>query len=196
MDTFNWRVLTYPSSVIDYVRVVLLCAGVFSHFQGNALGFVVLVTLSSVLDMVDGALARRLGHDSRFGEAFDFGIDIVTHTVLWTFSGFPFAPVMIVLEWGAGFSVLYLSVRQGDHWKNVLVQMPVKLVQRYFANRQRNWLAAWAGVSHFVFRMVWYLGYGETWLNDVFLPGIILFEVVTAYMIWIAWRVWSLKRDV
>jgi phosphatidylglycerophosphate synthase len=159
------------------------------------MGFVVLVTLSTVLDLVDGTVARRMGHDSRFGEAFDFGIDIVTHTVLWTLSGFPFAPVMIALEWGAGVSVLYLSVREGDHWKNVLTRIPVKLVQTYFGNRQRNWLAAWAGVSHFAFRMAWYLGYGERWVSDVFLPGIILFEVVTAYLIWIAWRVRFSARE-
>ncbi|MBT5829747.1 MAG: CDP-alcohol phosphatidyltransferase family protein [Candidatus Latescibacteria bacterium] len=191
----NWRVLIYPSTVIDYVRVMLLGAGVFCHFKGDAIGFVVLVTLSSVLDMSDGALARRLGHDSRFGEVFDFAIDIVTHTILWTLSGFPFAPVMIALEWGAGVSVLYLSVRQGDHWKNVLVQVPVKLMQYYFANRQRNVLATFAGVSHFGFRVGWYLGYGETWPTDIFVPGIILFEVVTAYMIWVAWRMRAAKQD-
>lgn len=195
MGGLNWRVLVYPSTMIDYVRVVLLGAGVWCHVEGNAFGFVILVTLSSVLDMIDGALARRLGHDSRFGEVFDFAIDIVTHTVLWTLSGFPFAPLMIALEWGAGLSAFYLSIRQGDHWKNVLVQMPVKLVQYYFANRQRNWLAAWAGVSHFAFRIAWYLGYGETWKSDIFIPGIILFEVVTAYMIWIAWRMRTVKQD-
>ena len=189
MNAFDWRVLIYPSTLIDYLRVMLLGGGVCCHFEGSEMGFVALVTLSCALDMVDGSVARRLGHDSRFGEAFDFGIDIVTHTVLWMFSGFPFAPVMIALEWGAGVAVLYLSVRHGEHWKNVLVHMPVKLVQKYFENRQRNVLAAWAGVSHFAFRMAWYLGYGETWASDVFLPGIILFEVVTAYMIWIAWRV-------
>jgi hypothetical protein len=67
-------------------------------------------------------------------------------------------------------------------------------LRRYFANRQRNWLAAWAGVSHFGFRFAWYLGYGETWVSDVTLPGIILFELVSAYMVWIPIRAWFYSR--
>ncbi|MGA1199397.1 MAG: CDP-alcohol phosphatidyltransferase family protein [Candidatus Latescibacterota bacterium] len=189
MGSFNTQLLYCPSTIIDYVRVVLLGIGIGCHGLGNEIGFVGFVMLSSVLDMVDGMLARRLGQTSRFGEVLDFCIDLITHTVLWGLSGFPFAPVMIFLEWGAGVSMFWLSVKQREHWKTTLATINVKLIERYFANRQRNVLAAFAGVSHFGFRIAWYLGYGEMWPADIFLPGVILFEVVTAYMIWIAWRV-------
>lgn len=189
MGAFNAQLLYCPSTIIDYVRVLFLGVGIWCHGVGYEIGFVGFVMLSSVLDMVDGTLARRLGQTSRFGEVLDFCIDLVTHTVLWVLSGFPFAPVMIVLEWGAGVSMFWLSAKQKEHWKTTLATVQVKLIQRYFANRQRNVLAAFAGISHFGFRVAWYLGYGEKWPADIFLPGIILFEVVTAYMIWIAWRV-------
>lgn len=186
------QVLWYPSTLIDMLRLLLLGMGVYCHIQEWAYGFVGLIAVSSLLDMVDGEVARRLGQTSRLGACLDFGIDLCTHTLLWVLSGFPFAPVMILLEWAAGFSVSYLSFQRNVHWKDVMATINVKLVQRYFANGQRNWLAGIAGVSHFGFRIAWYLGYGETWYGDVFVPGIIVFEVVTAYMIWIAWRV----RDV
>ena len=189
MSAFNAQLLYCPSTIIDYVRIICLGVGIWCHGLGNEIGFVGFVMLSSVLDMVDGTLARRLGHTSRFGEVLDFGIDLVTHTVLWVLSGFPFAPVMIVLEWGAGVSMFWLSAKQKEHWKTTLANINVKLIQRYFENRQRNVLAVFAGISHFGFRIAWYLGYGEMWPADIFLPGVILFEVVTAYMIWIAWRV-------
>jgi len=189
MGKFIVRLLFYPSTIIDCVRLLFLGVGIWCHGLGYEMGFVGFVMLSCVLDMVDGMLARRLGQTSRFGEVLDFGIDLVTHTVLWVLSGFPFAPVMILLEWGAGMSMLWLSAKQKEHWKTTLATMHIKLIQRYFANHQRNVLAAFAGISHFGFRIMWYLGYGEKWPADIFLPGIILFEVITAYMIWIAWRV-------
>ncbi len=189
MGHFNVQLLYCPSTIIDYVRVCLLGVGIWCHGVGNEMGFVGFVMVSSLLDLVDGMLARRLGQTSRFGEVLDFCIDLVTHTVLWVLSGFPFAPVMILLEWGAGVSMFWLSAKQKEHWKTTLATINVKLIARYFANRQRNALAAFAGVSHFGFRIAWYLGYGEMWPADIFLPGVILFEVVTAYMIWIAWRV-------
>lgn len=191
MGADRFGVLGYPSTIVDGVRLVLLAGGVYCHMQGAPFWFVGLIALSSVLDMVDGALARRMGQTSRFGEILDFGIDLLTHTVLWVFSSFPFAPVMILLEWGAGFCVMYLSFREETHWKHLMANINVKLVERYFANRQRNALAAFAGVSHFGFRITWYLGLGETVWSDIFIPGIIVFEVVTAYMIWIVLR---LKR--
>jgi phosphatidylglycerophosphate synthase len=188
MKGSNWQVLRYPSTAIGMTRVGLLCFGIYWHAQDRPLAFVGLVTLSILLDMVDGTVARHRGQESRFGEVFDFGIDLTTHSVLWILSGFAFAPVMMALEWGAGISAFYLSVRWGDHWKALLLQSPVQLLRRYFSNRQRNWIAVFASISHFGFRITWYLGLGETWQSDVFLPGTILFEVVTAYIIWFAWR--------
>jgi len=187
------RAVLYPSSLIDYLRLFLLAEALFCHARGNTAVFVGLVTVSFFLDLMDGWIAQRLGQTSRFGEFLDFGTDLTTHTVLWVVSGFPFALVMILLEWSAGISVLLISIRQSDHWKIALMEAH-PFLRRYFANRQRNWLAAWAGVSHFGFRFAWYLGYGETWVSDVTLPGIILFELVSAYMVWIPIRAWFYSR--
>ena len=193
MGAFGTRQLWYPSSLIDYLRLFLLAVALFCHARGHTSGFVVLVTVSVLLDLMDGWLARRFGQTSRFGELLDFGIDLTTHTVLWVVSGFPFAPVMVLLEWSAGFSVLMTSARESDHWKARLMQAH-PFLRRYFANRQRNGLAAWAGISHFGFRIAWYSGYGETWISNVTLPGIIVFELVTAYMIWMPFRWWVYSR--
>lgn len=186
------EVLAYPSTWIGVLRLVLLAGALYwAHLPAVFVGF---VTLSVGLDLVDGWLARRLGQAGRFGEVLDYGIDLITHTVLWVLSGFPFAPVLILLEWGAGFSVLWFSFRHPDHWKTLLMQAH-PFLWRYFANGQRNFLAAWAVCSHFAFRIVWYLGHGETWAADIALGGTIVFEVVTAYMIWLPLRAKFAQRS-
>lgn len=185
----------YPCTRVFYLRIIFLIGALFCHFYAMPYGFMLLAGTSSLLDLWDGYLARKFGHETSLGAVLDFGLDLVTHTVLWVLSGFPFMPIFIGLEWGAGVSVLWFSRRQSLHWKTALMDAPVGLVQRYFANRQRNGLSGFAGVSHFGFRMAWYLGYGETLAANVFLPGIILFEVVTAYMIWVPLRLqWGFYR--
>lgn len=193
MQGFGTSPLWYPSSLIDYLRLLVLVVAVFCHAKGHTAGFVALVTASFLLDLMDGWIARRQEQTSRFGEFLDFGIDLISHTVLWVVSGFPFAPVMILLEWSAGISVLLISIRQPDHWKLALMNAH-PFLRRYFVNRQRNYLAAWAGLSHFGFRIAWYLGYGEMWISNVTLPGIIVFELVSAYMVWIPVRGWLYCR--
>src|SRR5262245_19152764 len=108
--------LVYPCTLVGYMRLALLISAVWFHlfWGGEQDSFwartvvVGLIGLSLLLDGVDGSLARRHGHTSRFGVLFDLTIDLSTHTVVWILSGFYLATLLIILEWNTGIYTVAL----------------------------------------------------------------------------------------
>jgi CDP-diacylglycerol--inositol 3-phosphatidyltransferase len=140
---------------------------------------------SCLLDSVDGYLARRYGHTSEFGTLFDLTIDLSTHTVSWFLSGFYLAMLLLILEWATGLYIAAFAMYPGDTWKNVVIKKGPSLLGYYFSNHQRNLLSAYGNISHFALPMALYLQLSLTWAYYLLWPGLILYELVTLYLLYI-----------
>jgi phosphatidylglycerophosphate synthase len=151
--------------------------------MGLRLEFAVLVGVSGLLDLLDGYLARRWGHTSSFGVLLDLALDLMTHTLLWAHSDLPLAAALIALEWVAGLYVAAVSLQPGAHWKRELVRDGPPLIAAYFANHQRNLLSAYSNLAHFLLPMALYVQGRTSWVTYATLPGLLLYEGVTIYML-------------
>jgi hypothetical protein len=144
-----------------------------------------LIGLSLLLDGVDGSLARKHGHTSRFGTLFDLTIDLSTHTVVWVLSGFYLAALLIMLEWNTGVYTAALSGLPVDSWKDLPAKRGPSLIQSYFSNQQRNVLSIYSNFSHFALPMALYAQISVAWPYYLLLPGLALYELVTIYLLYI-----------
>lgn len=186
------NILFYPCTLVGYARVLLLAAAVTSQWALGAVvskawlevAFGLLIGLSILLDLLDGYLARRFGHDTNFGKLFDLVIDLTTHTVIWIVSELQIAFIFIVLEWTAGLYAAAFSLQPNAHWKKTLIKKGPALVKTYFANNQRNALSAYGNMAHFVFPLSFYVDYLPVWIAYLALPGLILYEIITTYMLY------------
>src|SRR5262245_30256680 len=189
--------LVYPCTLVGYMRLALLMSAVGLHLlydEGGGLlweRIVVagLIGLSLLLDGLDGHLARKLGHTSRFGALVDLTIDLSTHTVAWGLSGVYLTVPLIVLEWNTGLYVAVFSGLPLESWKDLLVERGPALIQSYFSNRQRNLLSIYGNFSHFAFPMALYAQLSAPWPYYLSLPGLILYELVTLYLLYIFIRI-------
>ena len=118
-----------------------------------------------------------------FEALFDLTLDLMTHTVVWILSGFWLAPCLLILEWGAGLGVATATLQPAEHWKTRLTASSPGLIRAYFRANQRNLLSAYGNISHFVFPMAFYLQLPFSWVFYGSLPGLILYEGVTLYML-------------
>lgn len=187
------RALLYPCNLVDYGRIVLLAyAASTKVLLGGARQpqwiqpVVLLIILASLaLDLLDGYLARKLGHVTRMGAVLDMTIDLVTHTFVWSLSNSYLALAPIMLEWGAGLAVM-LGAQSDTHWKHTMSERGPPLIRIYFSNHQRNLLSALANISHTAFPLALYLDPVPSWVHWIALPGVLLYEIVTAYMLYLS----------
>jgi phosphatidylglycerophosphate synthase len=172
------------SAIAWHVALVSL-----AETQAALWGVVVLTGCSLLLDLLDGHLARKYGHLTQFGVLFDQAIDLMTHTFVWIISGFYFAGAFIILEWTTGLYVVAFSMRPAAHWKNTLIDQGPFFIKLYFSRNQRNLWSAYSNISHFIFPAMLYLGNMPIWLSYATLPGLLIYEIVTLYMLYILIRV-------
>lgn len=141
-----------------------------------------LLGISLLLDGLDGYLARKFGHASHFGALLDLALDLMTHTMVWFVSGFPLAVGLIMLEWTAGLYIAAFALQTSTSWKLRLTEDSPAFVRYYFSHKQRNFVSIYANASHFLCPMAWYLGL--SWLGYLTIPGLLIYEAVTAYMLY------------
>lgn len=182
-----WR---YPCTMVGYIRLVLLGGALLGHLGpiGDNWAWlrpaiVFLLGISRLLDLADGYLARKFGHTTLFGSLFDLTLDLTTHTIVWILSGFWLTPFLLILEWGAGLCVAVVALQPGGYWKTSLTAGSPGLIRAYFRANQRNPLSAYGNISHFVFPMAFYLQLPLGWIYYGSLPGLILYEGVTLYIL-------------
>lgn len=184
--------MVYPCTVVGYVRLVLLVSAVSLHLftieNGSELWRKVtiagLLGLSCLLDGIDGYLARKYGHTSLFGALFDLTLDLSTHTVTWFLSGFYLAMLFLILEWATGLYIAAFSMQPETSWKTVVTKKGPPLIDYYFSNHQRNLLSAYGNISHFALPAALYLQLSVTWAYYLLWPGLILYELVTLYLLY------------
>jgi CDP-diacylglycerol--inositol 3-phosphatidyltransferase len=182
--------LVYPCTIVGYIRLALLISAVSFHLLAETelwrkTIIVGLLGSSCLLDGVDGYLARRYGHTSDFGTLFDLTIDLSTHTISWYLSEFYLAMPLLILEWSTGLYIAAFSMYPGDSWKNVVIKKGPFLFGYYFSNHQRNLLSAYGNISHFALPMALYLQLPISWVYYSLWPGLILYELVTLYLLYI-----------
>ncbi len=189
------NILLYPFNLVGYGRLAMLTMAVVTvylyTFMGWAIGSglrwgiaVWLFICLLILDVVDGYLARQLGHVTNFGAVFELTIDLLTHTFVWVLSGLTLAPLIIGIEWIAGLLVAIFIRQPAHHWKTTLVQEGPWLVRFYFQPLRLNLLNVYSNLAHFIFPISLFVVGLVTWFSYLMLPGLLVFEVVTIYMIY------------
>jgi phosphatidylglycerophosphate synthase len=164
------------------IGAVFLSGGPSADPPAGLRGVVVgLLAVSRLLDLLDGAVARKTGEVTRAGALIDLSADLLTHTLVWWLSGLAAAPALVGLEWAAGLCIGIRTVRGTASWKRALAEESGRLMRIYFGRNQRNALSAFANFSHFAAPMAAYAGAGP--LVFVFVPGLVLYEVVTVLLI-------------
>ena len=143
----------------------------------------VLLAVSRLSDLADGSLARRYGHVTTFGTVFDLLADLVTHTCVWWLSGLGVAWLLVTLEWWASLGIL-VTIRRGEvGWKQSLTDSAPGWVRAYFARNQRNLLCAYACLGHFLVPMLVYVDRATPVAIGLTLPGLVVYEAATAYLV-------------
>ncbi len=180
--------MRYPCSWVVAILLMLLAAAIGLHFSDATdpfyrIAFVALVGTVGLLDLLDGYLARRWGHVSRFGTALDFLTDQAAHTAIWLVSAAPAAIPLMILEWLTGVAILRCTLREDAHWKEVLLARGGALIRAYFSRHQRNVLSALSALSHFALPASFYLGLPH-WSIWIWLPGVLLYAWMTLCMLW------------
>ncbi len=178
------RVLVFPSTLVGYARVGLLLFAVEEalSIEPDPLSVIGCLLASRLLDLLDGALARRLAQTTLFGSVFDLLTDLATHSVVWWLSGLPIAGFLVSLEWAAGIGVVVTMVKGDTVWKPALLDNAPGWIRSYFEQNQRNILCAYACIGHFLVPTAAFLGVASLSIQATFLPGLILYEAVTVYL--------------
>lgn len=155
--------------------------------------------LASLLDLIDGIAARRLGQCSSFGILLDVIADNVLRSIVWiatiseacreeqisspdeAMTEVCIYSAIVILEW-----VTFVSSQatQTSHWKKEMETEPPAVVRSVFKNGFRNPAGFLAVYGLFVAPLgsfVWHSARqgGSTWVNEM-LPG--WFVVVLIYL--------------
>ena len=200
------NVLLYPCNIVSYLRLAMLIAAVSVVVLYNSSGQpmnwglrlgigIWLFLCLLILDLVDGYLARKLGHETKFGALFELSLDLLTHTFVWTLSGLAIALALIALEWAVGLYIAAFSLRPNQRWKTVLAEQGPWLVRLYWQPMRINWLNDYSNVAHFVFPISLFVFGRPMWLSYLALPGLIVFEVVAVYMLYIFMKILAAEES-
>lgn len=194
------NILLYPCNLVGYVRLgmvflAMLFVGVY-HQAGWPLSWPLRVGVAGwlfiyllLLDIVDGYLARKLGHATQFGALFDLTLDLLGHTFVWLLSGLSIAWLFMALEWVTGLYIAAFALRPNSEWKTVLVKQGPWLVQQYWKPMPLNLLNGYSNLAHFLCPISLFLFETHSWLSYLTLPGLLIFEIVTAYMLYTFLRI-------
>ena len=190
------QILLYPCNIVGYIRLIWLFAtiGTVALYQLNGLepsfwlrfwlsiGLLIDILL---LDILDGYLARKYGHVTKFGAVFELTIDLLSHTVLWVLSGLAIGPLFMAIEWTTGLLIAIFSFMPDNAWKTILSEQGPWFARVYFARSGGvNIINNYGNAGHLVFPLAYFTFQTFTPLHIVALPGLLMFEIVSLYMIY------------
>jgi CDP-diacylglycerol--inositol 3-phosphatidyltransferase len=139
-------------NILDYVRIILLIAVIFL-FATHTYYAIALYALNSILDGLDGTLARLLNQQSKLGALLDFSIDRAAITILlgaciWASPHlFVLFLFVMALDIGSHFAVCYASAyNNGSHLKFLTKGSPLLC---WFS--QKSWVRYSICTSHDLF---------------------------------------------
>lgn len=138
--TSSLKVLFYLPNIVGYVRVVLLISGLCLT-PHHPMWACALLTLSGLLDMLDGFLARLLNQSSKFGAIFDYALDRATLACFLFFIAYfyPFlwipCAIVLGLDIMSHFFHLQASQVQNKTSHKIIQEGEPRLIRLYYSNR-------------------------------------------------------------
>ncbi|OGT44575.1 MAG: hypothetical protein A3E82_01640 [Gammaproteobacteria bacterium RIFCSPHIGHO2_12_FULL_38_11] len=139
-------------NILDYVRILLLICVVCVFPIYPWLGIGCYVT-NSILDMLDGTLARLLNQQSKLGALLDFSIDRACITILlaaciWAYPHlWRWFVAVMALDIASHFAICYASAYNGGSHLNFIAHGSKLLL--WFS--QKSWVRYGICTSHDVF---------------------------------------------
>jgi len=127
MDLSHHPVTLYIPNLLCYARI---CLSISSLLQSNRTSPVFIVSLwiiASVLDLIDGKIARKFNQCSNFGTLLDIASDNILRGSIWlatitascgNVGNSIFALLVISLEWFTMVATQLQSQKENCHWKN------------------------------------------------------------------------------
>lgn len=144
--------LFFIPNIVDYVRIVLLICAV-SIFSVHPWLGIELYVFNSILDMLDGTLARLLHQQSRLGTLLDFSIDRAAITILlascvWAYPHlFSLFVAVMAIDIASHFAICYASAFKGESHLHFISGGSPLLI--WFS--QKSWVRYLICTSHDVF---------------------------------------------
>jgi phosphatidylglycerophosphate synthase len=182
--------LTFRTHIANLISILRMLLALFAlglvrewtPWPADLLVVVGMLVTSRLLDLTDGYFARRFGSNESVGSVVDMLVDLATHTIVWSISGLWFAPALILLEWVGGVGILLTGLSRSEKWKTALSEGGPRWIQAYFRKNQRNVMCGYASVCHFLFPIAAFADFNQ-WVQVCALPGLVLYEAVTAYLV-------------
>ena len=136
--------VSFIPNILDYIRIALLIIAIFI-FSIHPWIAIWLYVANSVLDMLDGTLARALNQQSQLGTLLDFSIDRASITILlascvWAYPHlFSLFVAVVALDIASHFAICYASACKGgshlhfiSNGSALLALFSQKSIVRYF----------------------------------------------------------------
>ena len=200
MKSSSWPVVLYIPNLLGYIRILLSFIGfnyALQHSPNKALNIWI---VASLLDLVDGIVARKLNQSSHFGVLVDIVADNILRTIVWISTMIEYSKTdhetssivvcawvaIICLEW-VTFFCTQTSI-QDVHWKEMeSSKVPPPLwVQGVFKNNFRTLPGIVTVYGLFVAPLGSYIRYSGPTLTATW-PGQILSEQNVSILIMIAY---------
>ncbi len=172
--------LFFIPNILDYIRILLLISVVCVFPTHPWLG-IWLYVINSILDMMDGTLARLLNQQSKLGALLDFSIDRASITILlggciWAYpQWWSWVVAIMAIDMSSHFALCYASAYSSGSHLNFISQGSQLL--RWFS--QKSWVRYLICTSHDVFFAVivaYFLVPSSYWvmIAIVLTPGMLL----------------------
>lgn len=139
-------------NILDYARILLLISVVLVFTAHPWLG-IWLYVVNSVLDMLDGTVARLFNQQSKLGALLDFSIDRAAITILlagciWIYPHlFGLFVAVMAIDIASHFAVCYANAYNGSSHLHFISQGSTLLV--WFS--QKSWVRYMICTSHDLF---------------------------------------------
>ena len=162
-DSYEIPVLLYAPNVLGYARIILALAGLYVSNE-RPVAAIFVWSLSALLDLVDGILARSLGHTTSSGINVDIAADTTNRsnllrTCVWFAASTQetiMIPVAIVsLEWITMICTHLHAVEAGKQWKERRKKDPF-LIRYIFSNNFKNPLGILSVYGQYAACICWY----------------------------------------
>ena len=130
-ELLNKNIYLYPCNIVGYFRLLFLLLSVLNI--NNTYIFVSLLAFSRILDIIDGPIARKFNHSTKFGAYLDIIADYITHIIY--FIGFllkfndKLFIINIISEFITFYSIPYIGLISNNGLLNSHKDLEIKEIK-------------------------------------------------------------------
>mmetsp|Transcript_2829 Transcript_2829/g.4832 ORF Transcript_2829/g.4832 Transcript_2829/m.4832 type:complete len:217 (+) Transcript_2829:283-933(+) len=158
-----WHVILYVANLVDYLRYYLSFKGMYYAFDEERwMFFVFYYYVAIMMDAFDGALARKMDQESRYGTCLDMVCDRASVSMMYVVLAQVYPSLEIVffsfflLDYGAHFlQFTSNALTKNVSHKNMDDPNEVALVRLYYSNTFFFVLMACGADNGLVMAFVW-----------------------------------------